>query len=273
MFCTGLVAAASKTPVSAASSVCSEQGSEAAVVTAVDLNLELRLADGRLLRLVGLEPASPTPGDPDLAETGRQWLANHIVGRQVMISLAVDRPDRWGRFPAFVFGPDQVGSLTVVALAAGLGRYQPEPGAHACRDALIAAEGKARTSRLGLWRDSYYAVLAADDRTAFAEHSATMVVAEARLTAVESGPYRTKLRFATRDRDSRDVLAASILPHSMKLFEEGGMKLRSLIGQTVRLRGLLDLRFGPQIELTSPDALEPLPSQEPVVTPLPANDG
>ena len=38
------------------------------------------------------------------------------------------------------------------------------------------------------------------------------------------------------------------------------MRFEALIGRTVRLRGLLDLRFGPQVELAGPDALELIPN-------------
>ena len=236
-------------------------------IASVEPRLELRLEDGRLLRLVGIDAASPTSGDPGLAERARSQLATLVAGRSVSTRILDRAPDRWGRLSALVFSGEGRGGLAELALAAGLARFNAEPAAHACRDALLAAEAKARSAAVGLWRDPYYAVLAADERTAFAERSATLVLAEGRLTGVDADAYRTKLRFAVQDRNGHDSLVATILPHTMKLFETQGVSFSSLIGRKLRLRGLLDLRFGPELELTGPDAVEMLPDTVPPQAP------
>ena len=182
--------------------------------------------------------------------------------------------------------PVELGYKVNVAIAMGVMAYRQKtaiawdpktekagPAANCCADAFIAAETKARTAAVGLWRDSFYAVLAVDGRSAFDKRSATVVLAEGRLTAVDAGPYRTKLRFAARDRTDRDVLAATILPRTMKLFETQGVTFSSLIGRTLRFRGLLDLRFGPEIELIGPDAVEILPAEPVPSTPEAAGHG
>lgn len=248
---------------------CPSAGGEAVAVAAVEPRLELRLADGRRLRLIGLDPAGSTPGDPDLAETSRLALAAAVAGRRVSVRPTSDKPDRWGRMPAMAFidGDASPGGLASVAIAAGLGRYLPEPAAQACRDALLTAEAKARSATLGLWHDPYYGVLAVDDRDAFSERSATNVVAEGRLWRVDTGPFRTKLRFAAPGEIKRGLLVAVVLPKVMKHFEGRGLHFEALIGRTMRLHGLLDLRFGPQIEIAGPDALEVLPDPSGAVVP------
>jgi hypothetical protein len=45
------------------------------------------------------------------------------------------------------------------------------------------------------------------------------------------------------------------------------MKFSSLIGRDLRIRGLLDMRFGPQIEIASPDAIELIAGGEVKVKP------
>ena len=141
---------------------CPGAGEGPVAVAAVDTGLELRLADGRRLRLVGLDPAARTPGDPELGETSQSALAALVAGRPLTARLLSDTPDRWGRLPAMAFlgGDPAPGGLAVSAIAAGLARYRPEPAAQACRDALLAAEAKARSGKLGLWHDPYYGVLA-----------------------------------------------------------------------------------------------------------------
>ena len=248
---------------------CPSAGGDSVVIAAVDPRLELRLGDGRRLRLVGLDPAARSPDNPDLDETTRATLAAAVAGKPVTARLLSDKPDRWGRLPAMAFleGDLSPGGLSRLVIAAGLGRYLPEPAAHACRDALLEAEGMARSAALGLWHDPYYGVLAVDDRPAFAERSATTVVVEGRLWRVDPGPFRTKLRFAAPGEAKRGLLVAVVLPKVVKRFEEQGVHFEALIGRTMRLRGLLDLRFGPQVEISGPDALELVPDISAAVAP------
>ena len=241
-------------------------GREPIRVVAIEPHLELRLADGRLARLAGFDPAAQTPTTPDLEDRSASALAAMVVGRPASIELLAAAPDRWGRLVSRVSVTDAATTdLASAAIAAGLGRYRAEPAAHACRDDLLAAEDSARHASLGLWADPYYAVLAVDDRAAFAERAGTIVLAEGRLTAVLPGPFRTRLRFATRDGSygghgpSDHGLTATVLPHTMKTFEAQRVMLASLIGRTLRWRGLLDTRFGPGIELAGPDDVEVLP--------------
>ena len=246
--------------VAFADALCPSVGDTPATIAAIDPRLEIRLTDGRLLRLTGLDPALQTPIDPDGAESARGKLAALATGRAVTIRLSQATVDRWGRLPAQVFLSEnsEAGGVATAAIAAGLGRYLSEPAAHACRDVLIAAETKARDGKLGLWTDPYYAVLAVDDRAGFTERSGTMILAEGRLVAVLPGPYRTKLRFAPRDQAGFGgrTLNAVVLPRPMKTFEAQRVDFKALIGRTLRLRGLLDQRFGPQIELNGPDDLD-----------------
>jgi endonuclease YncB( thermonuclease family) len=240
---------------------CPRSGGETVALAAVGPRLELDLDDGRVIRLAGLDPAQQTPGNPDLEDTSRAALAKLIGGRKVALHILSASPDRWKRLVAQAFLPEESGSdgdLATQAIAAGLGRYRAEPAARACRDALLAAEARARGGKLGLWADPYYALLAVDDRAAFTERSGTVVVAEGRLTAIIPGPFRTKLRFAPLSQSSYGghTLSATILPRTMKTFEARRVMLSSSIGHVLRFRGLLDLRFGPQIEIEDPDQIE-----------------
>lgn len=241
---------------------CAGTGVDMVDVAAVESRLEIRLADGRRLRLVGLDPALPTPTDPDLAETTRGSLEALLPDRKIAIRLLAAAPDRWGRLPALAFdttGPEagRAGGIAARAIGRGLARYLAEPVAHACRTDFLQAEQDARQAGLGLWHDPYYAVLRVDDQAAFSERSATTVVAEGELGEVQPGQFRTKLRFLARDQSLRGrTLVATILPRVMKTFQAHQIDVDKLTGRTLRFRGLLDLRFGPQVELTSPDALE-----------------
>jgi hypothetical protein len=50
--------------------------------------------------------------------------------------------------------------------------------------------------------------------------------------------------------------SVTVLPRNSKTFDAAYAALAGLTGRTVRVRGLLDTRFGPQIELSNPDDIE-----------------
>jgi hypothetical protein len=51
-------------------------------------------------------------------------------------------------------------------------------------------------------------------------------------------------------------LAVTILQRNVKIFEAAGLHFHDLIGQTFRISGMLETRFGPEIELTQPGEIE-----------------
>lgn len=249
----------------AAAETCPDKGAREVQVADVEARLELRLIDGRLLRLAGIDPPGSTPEQPDLGDTEVATWGAEVRGKAIGVRLLSDRPDRWGRLPAFVFrAGDGPGGLATRLIAAGAARYLAEPLAAACRDLFLAAEVKARGEKLGLWRDPYYAVLGVDDWAAFREKAGTIVVAEAVLASVDTNSFRTTLRFAAPKHVSGQkpfggrMLVATISPRVMKVFAAQSRKLGTLVGTRLRLRGLLDLRFGPHLVLDGPDSIESL---------------
>lgn len=259
----GVAALAPASSLLAMDGLCPGEGGSSGQVVAVDERLELTLETGIRLKIAGVDPPRPTPGDPDLGVRARARLAQWLVGQKVLFRPLEPGPDRWGRIAAFVFaaapepavgpGPARL-SVGETLIDAGLARYEPSAAARPCRTAFLAAEAGARASGLGLWADPYYAIIAADDRLAFAEKAGSSVIVEGRITAIASRRPRITLYFGPRKGWDFSV---TILPRNRKTFETAYSSLAALTGQTVRVRGLLDTRFGPQIEILDPDELEP----------------
>jgi len=229
------------------------------VVAGVEDRLELRLADGRLLQIAGIDAPGPTPEDPDLADKARMALASWLAGHGILFHLLSAEPDRWGRWPAFVFA-EAAGSTAPLSVAAmlidaGFARVKPRAEAHACRAAWLAAESAARHTALGLWADPYYAVLAADDTEAFPEKTASFVIVEGSVAAVTQTPQRLRIGFAG-SAEARAAFSVTLMQRNVRIFDAAGIDLHALIHRTLRVRGLLDLRFGPQIEISNPDEIE-----------------
>jgi len=246
----------------AARGPCPAEGNASGRVVSVDERLELTLENGIRLKIAGVDPPRPTPGNPDLDFRAQERLTQWLVGQDIAFRPLEPGPDRWGRVVAFVFavapessnGP-RTAHLPVgeALIDAGLARYESSVAARPCRSALLAAEAGARASGLGLWTDPYYAIIAAADRLSFAEKAGSSVIVEGRITGIASRRPRITLYFGPRQGGNFSV---TILPRNSKTFEAAYSSLAGLTGQTVRVRGLLDTRFGPQIEISDPDEVE-----------------
>jgi endonuclease YncB( thermonuclease family) len=261
-FAGAVVALAPAGGLRAADRLCPGEGGTSGRVVAVDERLELTLENGIRLKIAGVDPPRPTPGDPDLDFRARDRLAQWLVGQDILFRPLEPGPDRWGRVVAFVFavapesanGPGPAHSPVGEALIdAGLARYEPSAAARPCRSALLAAEAGARASGLGLWADPYYAIIKATDRLSFAEKAGSSVIVEGQITGIASRRPRITLTFGPRQGADFSV---TILPRNSKTFEAAYASLAALTGQTVRVRGLLDTRFGPQIEISDTDEVE-----------------
>jgi hypothetical protein len=197
---------------------------------------------------------------PDFDATARDALKAQ-AGEEIAFVPLAERPDRWGRIPSFVFfDPPAPGAAAVEPDGSCLQAALPA-SCRRRRRALAEPLSSPRRPRharpsLAFGPIPSYAVIAATDRDAFAERAATNVIVEGRLVGVEKGSMRTNLQFAPRSEHSFSV---TVLQRNVKIFEQVGLDFHALIGRTLRVRGLLDLRFGPQIEISSADEIELIP--------------
>ena len=243
---------------------CAAGQGEAATVAAVEPGLELRLGDGRLIRLPGIDPARATPDHPKLDEEARAGLAGWLVGRAVLLRAAAPAPDRWNRTVANVdaatgpVAPSGAPGAPLLSVAealvdAGWARARPEPAAHPCFPRLLAREGEARAAGLGLWADAAYAVLRPDDRDGIARQTGGLALVEGTVR-VRAERARFRLSFE----GPRRGVDATVVRHAAKAFARAGLDLEALGGARLRVRGFLDDRFGPRIDVTDPDQVERL---------------
>ena len=237
---------------------CGDPASQGLRVEAVDERLEIMLEDGRLLRLAGVERPRPTPANPSRAAQARDQLRGWLMkpGLRVDLELLAAVPDRWNRLPARLFAPGGEGTTQSVAEAvveAGLARVEIDPLARPCLRPLLALEVKARREGLGLWRDPAFAVAAAADRAGLAARAGEVVLVEGLVSGVGATASRTYVNFGPiRTID----FAATVGRNNLAAFQKSGVILAQLSGKVVRVRGLVETQFGPQIELADPEAIE-----------------
>jgi hypothetical protein len=114
-------------------------------------------------------------------------------------------------------------------------------------------ESAARAKGLGVWRDPDYVVLAAADAASLARRDGRFVIVEGVVRRVGVGRARLYL-----DLGGRDALSVVASRKTQAAFQAAGVPLTALAGEKIRVRGVLDGRFGPQLEIADPLMLERL---------------
>jgi micrococcal nuclease len=256
--CRGLIGAALGFAPPALAGCGSPAG--AVQVVAVDERLDIALADGRLVRLGGLDTPGPERGDPDTARAARDFLAARLLGRETELDLLANGTDRWARTLADLSPVKAPGdpaapaeSIASAALRAGFARVKPEFETRGCASARLVIEDGARRAALGIWRDPEYAVIQSVETAALRRRDGQFVVIEGRVRRVGFGRSRLYLDLAPHDGPT--IVVARKLETA---FAKAGRPIDALAGQTIRARGVLDDRFGPRLEVSEPAMIEVL---------------
>ncbi|MGB8484638.1 MAG: thermonuclease family protein, partial [Xanthobacteraceae bacterium] len=220
----------------------------------------LVLADGRTVRLATIEvPPMPRQGDPapqSAAETARAndvTLTRLVAGNH--IALAPLGSDRHGRVlaRAYLARNETWQSIEVDLVAAGQAFVSPYAGNQNCVGDLIAAERRARASRLGLWGDPNYAAKEADNPTAVLAALGRFTIVEGKVVSVRESGGTIYVNFGRRWSEDFTV---TISKRNERSFAESGLVPKSLAGRRVRVRGVIEERGGPWIEAVAPGQIE-----------------
>ena len=82
-----------------ASAACGAAAGTAKIAEVTE-RLEIRLEDGRLARLAGVDVPVLGRGAAETAANARLFLAGRLAGREAELVAFAAKPDRWGRVPA-----------------------------------------------------------------------------------------------------------------------------------------------------------------------------
>lgn len=230
-----------------------------AVVAVVDGDT-VTLDDGSTLRLLATRSPEPpiTGPEPERwppAEASKAALAALLTGASIEIAGFGPTRDRYGRRLAHAF-LTRDGARTWVAahlLAAGQARYVGEPGGAPCAAELLAIEASARARGTGLWANAAYAVRSADETGELLRLRSTFQLIEGRINRIGKSERRIYLDFGP---DWRTDFTVGIAPRLPGADAEWISRLTDLEGARVRVRGWIERRSGPYIELESPALLE-----------------
>lgn len=233
------------------------------VVTQVTDGDTVTLDSGLVVRMIGTQaPKLPLgrEGFPTwpLAPEAKAALEGLALGRTVMLGYGGEEVDRYERALAQVFvdqGGDQPVWAQALMVRSGLARVYSFPDNRQCLDQLYVAEGQARAERLGIWANPYYSVRAADRPADLLQRAGHYELVEGRVLLADRSGSRVYLNFGRLWKEDFTVV---IEAPALKIFSEAGLDPLALDGALVRVRGWVDDRDGPRIEVTHPEQIEVL---------------
>jgi len=224
-------------PAIAAGCVFEPQG-EGRVAAVIDART-FRLDDGREVRLAGIEPSVPDKTKATAA------LSAIVAGHEVTLHGEDDAPDRYGRQPAFAFLAGSETPVQSELLRRGEALVSTEVTNKDCAAALAAAEVEARQAKKGTWAEPT-AIKNAESPGDILAGIGRFTVVEGKVLSVRQAGATTYLNFGrnwTRD------FAVTISRRMMPAFEAAGLLPKSLENRRIRVRGYVEARGGPRIEV------------------------
>lgn len=237
-----IVGAAS--PADAAGCAFEPQG-EGRVAEILDAR-SFRLQDGREVRLAGIEPVAAEKAKRTSA------LSAIVAGREVTLRGEDDTPDRYGRQPAFVFLDGSETSVQGLLLAQGEALVSATVTNKDCALILSAAEAAARQAKQGTWADPT-AIKNAESSGDILAGIGRFTLVEGKVLSVRQAGATTYLNFGrnwTRD------FAVTISRRMIPAVEAAGIVLKSLENRRIRVRGWVEARGGPRIEVLQVGQIE-----------------
>lgn len=234
----------------------------AGAVAAVIDGATLKMSDGQIVRLAGIVAPSPplTIDDQNWqpARTAKEAL-EVLVDNNASIEVAVAdqkaRRDRYGRTLAHVVSTvnGQATWIQGALLKAGHARATSMMGGGLCLKEMLAHEAGARASLAGLWGNPVYNPVDAGNTEALKRQRTAFAVVEGVVVSVAERAGRTYVNFG---RDWKWDFTASVSKAVLKRDSEAAAKLNGLGGQRVRVRGWLEMRNGPMIEIGDMSEIE-----------------
>jgi endonuclease YncB( thermonuclease family) len=230
-------------PANAAGCAFEPQG-EGRVAAVIDAR-SFRLDDGREVMLAGIEP---------VATDRRAALAAIIAGREVTLHGEDDMPDRYGRQPAMVFvaGSDEPVQAQLLALGEALASGSVAD--KDCASTLSAAEDAGRQAKRGTWADPA-AIKNAESPDDILARIGRFSVVEGKVLSVRQSGATTYLNFG---RNWTRGFAVTISRRMIAAFEAAGMAPKSLENRRIRVRGWVESRQGPRIDVLRVGQIEML---------------
>jgi micrococcal nuclease len=220
------------------------------------------LDNGLQVRLIGTQaPKLPLGRDGfetwPMADEAKAALEDLVLGQNVIVRYVGEDRDRYDRVLGQMFVEVGDGEVWVQEkmLLDGLARVYSFADNRSCLATLFAAEERARTMQLGIWTDTYYQIRRADRPQALLERVDHYEIVEGRVFLAEAAGQGVYLNFGRIWKEDFTVVIGG---GALRLFADSGLDPLMLEGALVRVRGWVDERDGPRMEVTHPEQIEVL---------------
>jgi len=221
-----------------------------AQVLRVERNGSVVFADGRAAHLEGVRlPAGADDRAPQ-SFADQALAALNLMAKAGPLKLTAVPPkeDRYDRVRGQLFNAKAW--VQSELLSRGLARVMIAPDRTECARELFAIEARARVAKAGLWSSSAYAVRRPDD---VRKDVGTFQIVEGKVLNASLRNGRAYLNFGT---DWKTDFTMTVDPEDMKNFRSTGVDPRDYVGQTIRVRGIVQWLNGPEIEVANPQSVE-----------------
>jgi hypothetical protein len=138
-------------------------------------------------------------------------------------------------------------------LAQGHARVAARVGSRECAAVLLTRERTAREAKLGLWAEQYYVMRQAEKSAEILAERGRFALVEGKVLSVRESGGTIYVNFGRRW--SEDFTATIARRHE-RAFADAGLAPRQLTGRLVRVRGWIEERGGPWIEVMYPEQIE-----------------
>jgi hypothetical protein len=200
------------------------------------------------VRLAGIEPAFPAES---ITERLRALTAI-LAGRDVRLRGEDDTPDRYGRQVAFVWlFPDET-LVQRELLTQGEAIVSATVNDRECAATLLAAEATAREAKRGIWADPA-AIKNTESPGGILAGIGRFTLVEGKVLSVRQAGATTYLNFGrnwTRD------FAVTIPKRALANLAAAGLVPKELENKRIRVRGVVETRTGPRIEVLRAGQIE-----------------
>lgn len=211
------------------------------------------LESGDTVRLASLQaPNMPLKngsklGDP-MCESAWRELIKLIDGKKVFLKTSENPRDRKNRIVAQVYLEDGTW-VQEAMLESGMAMVYPifEDTKKADLEKMLVAEGHARAANKGIWAHSYYKVLNVDNA---GEYIDKFRVVRGVPVSIEAKRGNVYINFG---KDWNSDLTAYIPKRYARSFEHSGIE--TMAGKQVEIRGWIEDKGGPFIELIRPEQI------------------
>ena len=247
-------------PLAAETETCTlEPGLVKTVARVVDAET-VQLDDGSEVRLIGaLAPrardANAAPGSWPAEQDAIAALSELVLGRSVKLAFGGRHTDRYGRHVAQLFVERDGNSQWVqgALLANGHARVYGLPENFACGRELLAHERIARENRLGIWRVALYRPKPSALAGQLMGLRSSFQIVDGRVASVSRTKSAVYLNFGS---DWKSDFTIRIGKPALSGNTEWAAALDGLKDKDVSVRGWIERRNGPLIEVFDPSQLE-----------------